>query len=186
VETRHAGVASAATNTSRELGGVFGIAFLGAVFTAAFNRGFLTRLVESGLPSAQAQGILDRAGAAAAAGSSSAGGGAADPLIAQAIQSSFVHAIHVGLLVAVVALLIASVVSAAFVRTHVGNHVDQGGLSSPGASLVRRTTGSEGIPAPRSGYVDRSGTHPGGHVTVFADEFSIERQSTVLKSEEEG
>src|SRR5437773_6929440 len=46
VETRHAGVASAATNTSREIGGVFGIALLGAIVTSAFKRGFAARLIE--------------------------------------------------------------------------------------------------------------------------------------------
>src|SRR5207249_25755 len=51
VETRHAGVASAATNTSREIGGVFGIALLGAIFTSAFKRNFLSRLVAAGAPS---------------------------------------------------------------------------------------------------------------------------------------
>src|SRR5207249_4003191 len=50
VDSRHAGVASAATNTSREIGGVFGIALLGAVVTAAFKRAFLVRLVGSGFP----------------------------------------------------------------------------------------------------------------------------------------
>jgi hypothetical protein len=37
-----------------------------------------------------------------------------------AVQHSFVHAIHVGMLVAVAFMLLASVVSAVFVRSHVG------------------------------------------------------------------
>jgi DHA2 family multidrug resistance protein-like MFS transporter len=121
VETRHAGVASAATNTSRELGGVLGIAVLGAVFTSAFNRGFVARLVDSGVPSTQANAILHRAGAAAAAGSTNAAG-AVDPVVGHAIQSSFVHAIHVGTWVAIGVMVVASIISAVFVRSHVGNH----------------------------------------------------------------
>jgi EmrB/QacA subfamily drug resistance transporter len=117
VETRHAGVASAATNTSRELGGVFGIALLGAIVTAAFNRGFLARLVEAGIPKAQAAGIVARAGASAAAGNTAGDG--TNSIIGQAVQHSFVHSIHVGLLVAVAFLLLASLVSALFVRSHV-------------------------------------------------------------------
>jgi EmrB/QacA subfamily drug resistance transporter len=117
VDTRHAGVASAATNTSRELGGVFGIALLGAIVTAAFNRGFLARLVEAGIPGAQAGEVVARAGASAAAGNTAGEG--AGSIIGQAVQHAFVHAIHVGLLVAIAFLLLASVVSFLFVRSHV-------------------------------------------------------------------
>jgi EmrB/QacA subfamily drug resistance transporter len=119
VETRHAGVASAATNTSRELGGVFGIALLGAVVTAAFNRGFLARLVDAGFSNAQATQIVAKAGARAAAGNAGSAAGAAGSPIGQAVQHSFVHAIHVGLLVAIVFMVLASVVSVLFVRSHV-------------------------------------------------------------------
>jgi EmrB/QacA subfamily drug resistance transporter len=123
VEPQHAGVASAATNTSRELGGVFGIALLGAVVTASFERGFLARLLESGVPLSKAHQIVDQAGAAAAAGSS----GGRIPLgseLASAVQHSFVHAIHTGMMVAAAFMLLASVVSALFVRSHVGQHDD--------------------------------------------------------------
>jgi EmrB/QacA subfamily drug resistance transporter len=123
VETRHAGVASAATNTSRELGGVFGIALLGAVVTAAFQRGFLARLIEAGIPRGQASAIVAKAGARAAAGNTGGAGG--DPILAHAVQGSFVHAIHVGLIIAIIFLILASIVSAVFVRSHVGLHQDE-------------------------------------------------------------
>jgi EmrB/QacA subfamily drug resistance transporter len=122
VHPRHAGVASAATNTSRELGGVFGIALLGAVVTSAFQRGFLARLVESGVPRNQAELVVAKAGARAAAGS--AGGGANADLI-HAVQRSFVHSIHVGLYVAIGFMLLASLVSFLFVRSHVGEEVEE-------------------------------------------------------------
>jgi hypothetical protein len=117
VEPRHAGVASAATNTSRELGGVFGIALLGAIVTGAFKRGFLARLIASGVPKGQAQAILAKAGASAAAGNTT-GDGAGSTLVT-AVKGSFVHAIHVGMLVAIGFMLLASVVSFLFVRSHV-------------------------------------------------------------------
>jgi hypothetical protein len=117
VDTRHAGVASAATNTSRELGGVFGIALLGAIVTAAFNRGFLARLVEAGIPRAQAARVVAKAGASAAAGNTTGEG--ANSVIGQAVPHAFVHAIHVGMLVAIAFLLLASLVSVVFVRSHV-------------------------------------------------------------------
>jgi EmrB/QacA subfamily drug resistance transporter len=116
VELRHAGVASAATNTSREIGGVFGIALLGAIVTGAFRRGFLARLIGSGLPRTQAQAIVAKAGANAAAGATAQG---ANPSVVAAVRDSFVHAMHVGMLVAIVFMLIAAAVSAVFVRSHV-------------------------------------------------------------------
>jgi EmrB/QacA subfamily drug resistance transporter len=118
VQTRHAGVASAATNTSRELGGVFGIALLGAIVTSAFKRGFTARLLETGLSKAQAGAVVAKAGASAAAGNAQVGADGA--ALTNAIQHSFVHAIHVGILVAIGFLILASVVSALFVRSHVG------------------------------------------------------------------
>jgi hypothetical protein len=115
VETRHAGVASAATNTSRELGGVFGIALLGAIVTASFHRGLVSRLVAGGMARGQAAGVAARAGARSAAGAAPPGGGALVP----AVHSAFVHAIHVAMIVGVGFLLLASLVSLVFVRSHV-------------------------------------------------------------------
>jgi MFS family permease len=122
VEIRHAGVASAATNTSREVGGVFGIALLGAVVTAAFRRSLLARLIAAGLPKAAAAMVVAKAGAAAAAGNAHAAP-PGDPrlgrLLDQAVPGAFVHAIHIGMLVAVGFMILASAVSVTFVRTHV-------------------------------------------------------------------
>jgi len=129
VETRHAGVASAATNTSRELGGVFGIALLGAVVTSAFKRAFLARLIGLGIPSAKASAIVSQSGSRAAAGAltpeavlrrSPPGTTLAQAKdIVQGAQASFAHAIHVGLFIAIGFLVLASIVSFVFVRSHV-------------------------------------------------------------------
>ncbi len=115
VDRRHAGIASAATNTTRELGGVFGIAILGAVVTSSARRGVLSHLIANGIPSAQAAGLAGAASGGAGAGVAPTSAGP----IALAVKQSFVHAIHVGMLVGVCALLLASVVSALFVRSHV-------------------------------------------------------------------
>jgi EmrB/QacA subfamily drug resistance transporter len=120
VPTQRAGVASAATNTSRELGGVFGIALLGAIVTSAFKRSFLAKLLAFGVPSSTAHAIVDRAG------SSGAASGATSQLppnvpsqAIDAIRESFTHAMHVGLIVAVGFAVLASIVSVLFVRSHV-------------------------------------------------------------------
>jgi EmrB/QacA subfamily drug resistance transporter len=134
VELRHAGVASAATNTSREIGGVFGIALLGAVVTASFKRGFLAHLIGGGLPPAAAGQIAAHSGAQAAAGRvtvasvmQGAPGTSVDQarLIVDSVHSSFVHAMHVGMMVAVVFMVLAAVVSALFVRSHVGGQGEE-------------------------------------------------------------
>ena len=101
---RHAGVASAATNTSRELGGVFGIALLGAVVTSAFKRGFQARLIQGGLSKAAAAGIVTRAGASSAAGR-------ATGRLTPAVDQSFVHAMDVTALIGTLFVLAGAVVA---------------------------------------------------------------------------
>ena len=72
---------------------------------------------------AQATSIVSKAGASAAAGNAQVGtDGAA---LTQAVQNSFVHAIHIGILVSIGFLILASIVSALFVRSHVGNHDEE-------------------------------------------------------------
>src|SRR5207249_3276758 len=86
------------------------VAPLGAIVTSAFKRGFLARLTETGLSRAQATSIVSKAGASAAAGNAQLGtDGAA---LTQAVQNSFVHAIHIGILVSIGFLILASIVSA--------------------------------------------------------------------------
>jgi EmrB/QacA subfamily drug resistance transporter len=130
VDARHAGVASAATNTSREIGGVFGIALLGAVVTSSFKNAFQSHLVAFGIPQGQAASIVAQSGARSAAG------GATVPSVLQhsppgttaqqaqsivgAIHESFVHAMHAGILIAIGFMVLAAIVSAVFVRSHVG------------------------------------------------------------------
>jgi EmrB/QacA subfamily drug resistance transporter len=115
VEPGRAGLASAATNTSRELGGVLGVASLGALTTAVFNRAFLAHLTGAGIPARAAARLIARAGSSAATGGSTD----ASRLVRDAIQQSFVHAMHAGIVAAAVAMLCASVVSFVLVRSHV-------------------------------------------------------------------
>jgi EmrB/QacA subfamily drug resistance transporter len=136
VETRHAGVASAATNTSRELGGVFGIALLGALVTSAFKTNFVSQLIARGFPRNVAEQVVAKAGSTAASG----GGVTAQTilrrapsgttlaqarLVLDAIHHSFVHAIHTGMYLSIGFLLLASVVSFLFVRSHVEPSADR-------------------------------------------------------------
>jgi EmrB/QacA subfamily drug resistance transporter len=136
VPVRNAGVASAATNTSREIGGVFGIALLGAIVTSSFKRGWLPALVRSHVPAAAAKTIVAKFGTAAATGGApsfsafSRNVPRSVPLPVQhaiytSIPHPFVHAMHVALYVAVGFMVLASLVSAVFVRSHVGEHGEE-------------------------------------------------------------
>jgi len=129
VEARHAGVASAATNTTRELGGVFGIALLGTVVTSAFKTRFMDNLVGGGLPRQVARSIVSKAAnnAAAGGGSVSSFQKQAPPgtpielvqKIALSAQQAFVHGMHIALRYSIGFMILASLVAAIFVRTHV-------------------------------------------------------------------
>ncbi|HJP65931.1 MAG TPA: MFS transporter, partial [Actinomycetota bacterium] len=130
VPPQHAGVASAATNTSREIGGVFGIALLGAVVTSAFSRAFQSNLLSHGFPKGVAAKIAAEGGNGFAAG----GGVSAPQLvhlipginltqaqaILDAVKEAFVHAIHVGMFVAIGFQVLAAALGYFFVRSHVG------------------------------------------------------------------
>jgi EmrB/QacA subfamily drug resistance transporter len=129
VPPQHAGVASAATNTSRELGGVFGIALLGAVVTNAFTRAFQSDLVARGFAPAVASKVAEAGGNGFAAGA-----GTVQQImhavpgittqqaqaVVESIQQAFVHSMHIGMLVAVAFQVLAGALGFFFVRSHVG------------------------------------------------------------------
>jgi hypothetical protein len=110
---------------------VFGIALLGAIVTSTFTSGFVGRLIAAGFPSTQASAIAGQAGAQAASG-----GLTVDAVLQHAppgttlqqaqavvlaVKEAFVHAIHIGFLVGVGFMLVASVVSWLFVQDHTRN-----------------------------------------------------------------
>ena len=149
VDPRHAGVASAATNTTRELGGVLGIALLGALVTTSFRDRLLENLSSAGIGNTAAQSIADRASGNAAAGGGTVEAfrqqvpaGTPDTVIAQVVtaaQDSFVDAIHSGLLVAVGFMLLAALVAAIFVRSHVRHgYVEESALDDYEEDEVRK------------------------------------------------
>jgi EmrB/QacA subfamily drug resistance transporter len=59
VPPEQSGMAASTVNTSRELGGVFGVAVLGAVVTAQLTTGLSQRLAQLGVPKAARSLILD-------------------------------------------------------------------------------------------------------------------------------
>ena len=108
---------------------MFGIALLGAVVSAAFSRAFVSNLVARGFPSGTARAVSAQGGQALASGGltvrtflahAPAGTtGAQAQAVVDAVHRSFVHAMHVGQYLSIGFMLLASVVSVVFVRSHV-------------------------------------------------------------------
>lgn len=117
VPLRRAGMASATSSTSREVGGVFGIALLGAIVTHWFSKSLSAQLANLPIPAqAKAQIIA----VAARGGQEATGSLQLDPTRAQAlhrvIDQAFVYGMHIGLTVAGLTVLGGAVIALAFVR----------------------------------------------------------------------
>ena len=115
VPRARAGMASATSNASREIGGVFGIALLGAIVTHWFASNLSSRLASFPLPAAAKDQVVALAshGGAQAAGGLSAGTAAR---LHGLVDSAFVSGLHVGFVVSAVALAVGAIVSVVFVK----------------------------------------------------------------------
>jgi len=121
VGPERAGLGSAMTNTSREVGGVFGIALLGTVLTTRLRETFEPALAAIGLPSDQQAAIAN-----------SAGQGFVDPAVlaglspgqraavVDAFRESFMSGFRISLLLGGAVLLLAALVANRFIpgRAH--------------------------------------------------------------------
>jgi EmrB/QacA subfamily drug resistance transporter len=121
VGPQRAGLGSATTNTSREVGGLFGIALLGTILTTRLKATLEPSLVALGLSPVQQSAIGSAAGQgrldpSALAGLSPEQQGA----VAQAFRESFMNGFRVSLLVGGLVLLVAAVVANRFIpgRAH--------------------------------------------------------------------
>jgi len=116
VPRERAGMASATSNASREVGGVFGIALLGAIVTRIFSRDLARSIAALHMPAAIRDMIVSQAshGAEQAAATAVPAGlnGAA---LHAAAGASFVAGMHAAMVVAAVALAAGSVGAAIFV-----------------------------------------------------------------------
>jgi EmrB/QacA subfamily drug resistance transporter len=124
VDQRLVGVASATQTTSSQVGGVFGIALLGAIVAAAFKSNFRSGLLAQGLPAGAAGQVVAKVGAAAAAGGAPRGAvpgvpAAISRAMPSIVHSSFVGAFHSAIYVSIGFALLASLLAAFFIRSHV-------------------------------------------------------------------
>lgn len=118
VPVARAGMASAATNASREIGGVAGIAVLGVLLTAKLGAVLPGRLRDAAVPAGPAHAIKQ------AVTSGGAGGLAnADRLpaaVRSAVSTSFVDGLHLALACAAVFMVLGAVAVALLMRPDAG------------------------------------------------------------------
>ena len=115
VPRARAGMASAVSNSAREVGGVFGIALLGAIVTGRFRASLAASLTGLGIPGGVQSQIL--AGASRGRrGAAALPPGVDGEVVRHAINTAFVHGMHVALVVGGLALLTGSLVALGFVR----------------------------------------------------------------------
>ncbi len=119
VPRRRAGMASATSNASRELGGVFGIALLGAVVTHWFAKDLRNSLASLPLPATLKERIVTLASHGGGTAAHSIPGGLDAAALHHAVDSAFVSGLHVAFWVAAAVLLTGAVVAGVFVRSGV-------------------------------------------------------------------
>jgi MFS family permease len=130
VPPERSGMAASATNTSREMGAVFGVAILGALVDAKLTGELAAKLKEIGIPPSF-QALVQHAiqtGGTASGGQASAAEHSKNATIAQ-IATKVVHAaydafgsgLHLALLVSGVLILVGAVVASLTIHRHAGD-----------------------------------------------------------------
>jgi hypothetical protein len=127
VPRRRAGMASATSNASRELGGVFGIALLGAVVTHWFAKDLRSSLAALPLPAALKERIVALASHGGGTAAHAIPRGLDAAALHHAVDNAFVSGLHVAFWVAAAVLLSGAVVAAVFVRSGVIANVREDG-----------------------------------------------------------
>jgi predicted MFS family arabinose efflux permease len=122
VPPRESGMAASTVNTSRELGGVFGVAVLGAVVNAQLTTGLTEKLVKLHIPLVYRKVVIDfvTTGGNITSAENSPGVKGHEKLIAKvlvAAEDSAGHGVHLALQIAG-ALVLAAAVVAAFAARH--------------------------------------------------------------------
>ncbi len=124
VGPERAGLGSATTNTSREVGGTFGIALLGTLLTTKLKSSLAVGLTGMGLSAAQQSAIVENAGhlhlnGAALAGLTPAQQGA----VAQAFGGAFIDGYQLALMVGGLVVLTAAIIAWKFIPGVPAGHV---------------------------------------------------------------
>jgi MFS family permease len=122
VQPEHSGMAASATNTSREMGAVFGVAVLGSIVNSKLTGELAQRLKALGLPPSfqnlVIQGITGGQGSGGALSTAEHGkDGAIATKVVDAAYDAFGSGLHVALDISGILLLIGALVAATAVRS---------------------------------------------------------------------
>ena len=140
IPVARAGMASATSNTMRQVGGVFGVAVLGSIVTGRFASALAAAFDRLGLPPAIAGQVAKMAQQGRGQGTMPTIPGFDDKKMAAieaAIKDSFTTGMHRAMLVAGIVLLAGAVVGAIMIRH-----------TSPDAQLARRKRAEPSSPEP--------------------------------------
>ncbi len=167
VSAARAGMASATTNATRELGGVAGIAIMGGLITARLVSVLPTRLDAAGVPAEVARRVVDTATAGGAGGIASSRD--VPHAISWSMALSFTDGLQLALVVAAVVLVLGAVAVFVQMRPEAGRPsvpAEGSTVNEPVRELTlpssRATCGRD--PAPRFTQASRSARpcpHPG-------------------------
>ena len=131
VRPEESGMAASTVNTSRELGGVFGVAVLGAVVNAQLTSGLTEKLVKLGIPRQFREIVVTIVTTGGSTNPSdypiAKGNGRVVAKVLVAAEDSAGHGVHLALQIAGGIVLAAAVVAAFAARHRVG-HVEEGEL----------------------------------------------------------
>ena len=125
VPRRRAGMASATSNASREVGGVFGIALLGAIVTHFFASNLRSSLEKLPLPAGVKSQIVTLAGQGGGTAKGTLPTGVDAQALHHIVDSAFVSGMHVAFWVSAGILLTGSVIAAVFVHKGVPDVVSE-------------------------------------------------------------
>jgi EmrB/QacA subfamily drug resistance transporter len=128
-----AGMASATSNTMRQVGGVFGIAVLGSVVTTAFSSTLATAFKALSLSPAMAEAVAEMAQQGGGTANVPAIPGLDVDAIATAVKDSFTSSLHEAIWVAGLVILAGAIVAALMIRG-----------TSPKAQLARQAASDAG------------------------------------------
>ena len=118
-------MASATSNASREVGGVFGIALLGAIVTHFFASNLRTSLEKLPLPAGVKDQIVTLAGQGGGTAKGTLPAGVDAQALHHIVDSAFVSGMHVAFWVSAGILLSGAVIAALFVHKGVPDAVSE-------------------------------------------------------------
>jgi hypothetical protein len=129
-------MASATSNASREVGGVFGIALLGAIVTHWFSTDLHKALTRFALPPAVKERIVTLAGHGGGTAASSLPQGVDAAALHRAVDTAFVSGMHVAFIVSAIVLFSGALLAAVFVRSGVPAAEGEGAAVSEGVKAA--------------------------------------------------